>query len=152
MKDLIQKILKTKNSYTLLFMRVILAVVIFPHGAQKLFGWFGGGGFEGTMNGFVQSGIPAFLAFLVIVFESVGTVSLFAGFLSRLNALAIGVIMLVAALTRTNGFFMNWRGNQTGEGFEFHLLAMGLAFALTIKGGGAFSVDRILMKKEKKEI
>lgn len=129
-------------------LRVTLAVVMFPHGAQKALGWFGGHGFSATMQYFGKSGIPAPLAFLAIVAELLGPLGLAAGLLTRLAALGIAAIMLVAILTvhRQHGFFMNWFGNRQGEGFEYHLLALGLAVALIISGGGAWSLDALITR------
>jgi putative oxidoreductase len=119
-----------------------------PHGLQKLLGLFGGAGFSGTVEFFVSSGIPAFVAILIIIGESFGAIGLIAGFLSRLAALGITVIMLGAIVTvhLQNGFFMNWGGTAAGEGFEFHLLAVGLGLIVLIKGGGIWSVDRAICK------
>jgi putative oxidoreductase len=131
-----------------LVLRLTLAVVMFPHGAQKLLGWFGGHGFRGTMAFFTKSGIPAPLAFLAIMAEFLGPIGLALGLLTRVAALGLGVVMLVAALTvhGKHGFFMNWYGTQPGEGYEYHLLALGIALALVIGGGGAWSVDALIAR------
>ena len=123
--------------------RIFLGIVILPHGLQKLLGMFGGGGFSGTVDFFVGMGIPAVVAVLIILGESFGSLMLIFGFISRLAAASIGIIMAGAALMVhvPNGFFMNWMGNQAGEGYEYHLLAIGLALVVIIRGGGAFSVD-----------
>jgi putative oxidoreductase len=127
-------------------LRLALGAMILPHGLQKTLGWFGGYGFTGTM-GFLtgQAGFPWILAFLAILAESVGGVMLLAGLGTRLAACGVGVTMVVAAtMHRANGFFMNWTGSQKGEGWEFHLLAVAIAAALVILGGGRLSVDRAL--------
>lgn len=145
-----KKLIHTDDSVSTLIMRVMLGIVFFPHGAQKLLGWFGGSGFSETMSMFTDKmGIPAVLAFLAIMAESVGAVALIAGFLTRIAALGIGTNMVVAIIMvhLPNGFFMNWSGNQKGEGFEYHLLAITLALALIIKGGGKWSIDRQMSKK-----
>lgn len=133
----------TDGSIVPLVLRLALAVVIFPHGAQKLLGWFGGYGFKGTMGYFTGSGIPAPLALIAIVAEFFGPLGLALGLLTRVAAFGIGCVMLVAVFKvhTPNGFFMNWQGNQKGEGFEFHLLAIGLALALVIGGAGLWSLD-----------
>ena len=136
---------KTNDSFTPLVARLTLGLVMFPHGAQKALGWFGGYGFSGTMNFFTgQMHIPALFAFLAIVAEFAGSIGLITGLFSRVAAFGIAANMLVATLTvhAANGFFMNWFGNQKGEGFEYHLLALGLAVAVIIKGAGAGSLDR----------
>jgi putative oxidoreductase len=129
--------------------RLVAAVVFFPHGAQKLLGWFGGPAFAATMEALTQKrGIPAVLAFLVIIAEFFGSLGLAVGFLTRLAAFGLGCVMVTAALLvhLPNGFFMNWTGTQKGEGFEFHVLALGILIALLWKGGGRASVDRMLTR------
>ncbi len=140
----------TEDSTTHLILRLMLGLVIFFHGAQKLFGWFGGHGFDGTMGFFMEKmGLPAVIAFLVIIGESFGALGLITGFLTRLSAAGIACIMLgaVAMVHWNNGIFMNWTGEKAGEGFEYHLLALGLAIPLILYGGGKFSVDQIIEKK-----
>lgn len=147
----IQSILATSNTVAPLIARLTLAIVIFPHGAQKLLGWFGGYGFSGTMGYFTENlGIPALFAFLAIIAESLGALALFAGALSRVAAFGIGITMTVAMFMghTANGFFMNWYGNQAGEGFEYHLLAIGLALIGIISGGGKLSVDAALSQNK----
>lgn len=134
---------------TTLMLRLVLGLVMLPHGAQKMLGWFGGFGFQGTMDFFTQTMyIPAPLALLAIVAEFFGPLALFVGLLTRPAAAGIAVVMVVAALTSHlgNGFFMNWYGNQAGEGFEFHLLVAGIGLALTISGGGLWSLDARLAR------
>jgi putative oxidoreductase len=141
---------QTNDSGSCLILRVMLGVVMFPHGAQKLLGWFGGPGFAGTMDMFThQMHIPAVLAFLVIVTESFGSLALIVGFLTRIAAFAITCIMVVAiAMVHwPHGFFMNWSGKQTGEGFEYHLLVIAIAVVLMIYGAGKWSVDGALAKR-----
>ncbi len=148
--DCLKKFFHTDNSTTHLIIRVMLGLVIFFHGGQKLMGWFGGHGFEGTMGHFTQNmGMPALIAFLVIIGESFGALGLITGFLTRLSAAGVACIMLgaIAKVHWNNGIFMNWFGKQAGEGFEYHLLALGLAIPLIIYGGGKFSVDQIVEKK-----
>lgn len=144
------RLLDTDNSPASLVARLALGIVIFPHGAQKALGWFGGGGFEANMRGFESMGIPTLLAFLAIVAEFAGSIGLVAGCLTRVAAFGIGCNMVVAALMVSwpHGFFMNWYGQQQGEGFEFHILAVGLALVLVIRGGGMASVDRWLATRK----
>jgi putative oxidoreductase len=140
-------LLCTSDTLAPAVLRVTLGAVMFPHGAQKLLGWFGGYGFTGTMGFFTGTlHVPAPLAFLVIVAESFGALALVAGLLTRVAAAGIAAVMVGAiALTHApHGFFMNWFGNQAGEGFEYHLLAIAMAVALFIRGGGAFSIDHAL--------
>jgi putative oxidoreductase len=142
-----RKLVSTPNDLTLTIIRLVLGVVFFAHGAQKMLGWFGGYGFHGTMGFFTQQmGVPAPLAFLAICAEFFGGLGLLVGLLGRIAALGIMVNMLVAIATvhHVNGFFMNWSGQQKGEGFEYHLLAIALAIVVLIKGSGAISIDRAI--------
>ena len=140
----------TDESWSGLILRLTLGLVMFPHGAQKLLGWFGGFGFDGTLGFFTQEmGIPWIVAFLVIIGESFGSLALLAGFLTRFSAVSLAVIML-GAITMVHlpyGFFMNWFGQQQGEGFEYHLLVIGMAAALVLTGGGKWSVDRAIAER-----
>lgn len=149
---MLNKFFATKNDFAATSLRIILGLAILPHGLQKVFGWFGGFGFSGTMNFFTEHmGIPYVLALAAIAAESLGAVALIAGFLTRLSAFGIGVTIAVGALMvhLDNGFFMNWFGNQAGEGFEYHLLVVGMAIALMISGGGAYSVDKLIAADKK---
>ena len=145
-----QTLLWTDESWTGLILRLTLGLVMFPHGAQKLLGWYGGFGFDGTMGFFTQTmGIPWLIAFLVIIGESFGSVALLAGFLTRFTAAGLSVIMVGAIVTThlPYGFFMNWFGKQQGEGYEYHLLVIGIGLALLVTGGGRWSADRIIADK-----
>ena len=143
---ILQWLLQTDSGVVGLILRITLAVVIFPHGAQKVLGWFGGHGFKGTMKFFTDSGIPAVLALLAIVAEFFGPFGLAFGLLTRIAAFGIACVMVVAIFTVhwPHGFFMNWSGNQKGEGFEYHLLVLGIAITLIIVGAGAWSLDGTL--------
>jgi putative oxidoreductase len=146
-----KKLVNTDNDIATLVIRVMLGVVFFPHGMQKLLGWYGGYGFTGSMGFFTDTlHIPALFAFLAIMAEGLGSLGLITGLLTRVAAFGIGVNMVVAVymLHWQHGFFMNWFGQQKGEGFEFHLLVIAMAIALIIKGGGALSVDRVLAEKK----
>ena len=142
----------TDRSPAQTILRVGLGAVMFAHGAQKLLGWFGGRGFEATLKGLTGNlHIPAFLAVLVVLTESIGALALAVGFFTRLAALAIAVDMSVAIILVHSriGFFMNWSGKAKGEGFEYHLLIIAMALALLIKGGGLWSIDGAIAKKPK---
>ena len=144
---MLSKIIRTGDDRVLTVLRLALAIVVFPHGAQKVLGWFGGFGISGTY-GFLtqQMHIPAVFAILVFAAEFLGPIGLFVGFLSRIAAFGIAVDFAVALFMvhLPNGFFMNWSGQQKGEGIEFFFLAIGIAIAIMIGGGGAWSVDRVL--------
>ena len=142
-----RKLVSTPDDYTYTLVRLVLGVVFFAHGAQKMLGWFGGYGFHGTMGFFTQMmHIPAPLAFLAICAEFFGGLGLIVGLLGRVAAFGISINMLVAIFTVHihNGFFANWTGQQKGEGLEYHLLALALLLVTMIKGAGALSVDRAL--------
>jgi len=144
---MIRRIYATDDSAATAILRLVLGIVFFAHGAQKMLGWFGGFGFAGTMGFFTgMMHIPAPLAFLAIAAEFFGGIGLILGFLTRIAAFGIGVNMLVAIMTvhHNFGFFMNWTGTQKGEGFEFHMLVLAMVAFLMIRGGGAFSIDRLL--------
>src|SRR5271169_4803983 len=134
-----QRIMNTHDDFAMTIVRLVLGVVFFAHGSQKMLGWFGGYGFSGTMGFFTQQmGIPAPFAFLAICAEFFGGLGLIVGLLSRIAAFGIVVNMLVAIATVHvhNGFFMNWYGQQKGEGYEYHLLAIAIGLAILIKGAG----------------
>jgi putative oxidoreductase len=138
--------LSTSASPTNTLLRIALGVVVFPHGAQKLLGWYGGWGYDATMSWFASIGVPALLGILAIAADFAGALALIAGIGTRIAAFGIAVNMLVAtALVHfQNGFFMNWSGTQKGEGYEFHILAFAMAIALVIGGAGRLSIDRAL--------
>lgn len=145
-----KKIFQTNESTALAVLRIVLGIVLFPHGAQKLLGWFGGYGFTGTMGYLTGSeGLPWIIAFLVIVIEFFGALALILGFATRI--VTLGVIALFTGIIFTghiaNGFFMNWSGQAAGEGFEYHLLVIGMAIAILISGSGKWSIDSLLQKK-----
>jgi putative oxidoreductase len=145
---MLKRLMGTTDDVTLTTLRMVLGVVFFAHGAQKMLGWFGGFGFHATMGFLTHIGLPAAIAFLVIVIEFFGGLGLVIGLLSRIAALGIGIEMIGAIFTvhLPNGFFMNWAGTQKGEGFEYHLLAIAVAAVLLTRGAGAFSVDHALSK------
>ncbi len=141
----------TNDSWVALAQRAVLAAVIFPHGAQKLLGWYGGTGWNGTMQFFTNGlHVPAALAALVILAESLGALGLLFGAFTRLAAAGIAGSMLgaIALVHAGNGFFMNWFGAQPGEGFEYHLLALALAVPLVVTGAGRWSVDGVLKRAQ----
>lgn len=142
-------LLRTDQDFAVFIARIVLGFVMLPHGLQKSLGMFGGSGFTGTVDFFVGSGIPYFVAVLIILGESLGALGLILGFLSRLCALGIAIIMLGAIFMvhLPNGFFMNWFGSAAGEGYEYHMLAVGLAFVVLIKGGGKWSVDSAISEE-----
>jgi putative oxidoreductase len=146
----LRKLMITQNEYSLALARIALGIVFFAHGAQKMLGWFGGSGFSGTISQFAKFGMPAAVALFAIFVEFFGGLSLLFGLLSRLAALAIIIEMIGAVLTVHihNGFFMNWMGNQKGEGFEYHIIAVALAFLILVRGAGAISINRVFFSQD----
>lgn len=139
----------TKNDLTGLITRLTLGLILFPHGVQKMLGMFGGYGFTGTMGFFTDKmHLPWIVGLLVIIIEFIGAISLIVGFASRIWSALIIVLFLGIIFTShlDNGFFMNWFGNQKGEGYEYHLLIIGLSLATLINGSGKYSVDGKLLK------
>ena len=149
MTTFMKYLFQTNDNFSYWVPRVILGCVFLPHGAQKLFGWFGGFGFTNTMTYFTQTaGLPWIIAFLIVMGESLGALGLILGFCTRLSALGLICIMVGAIITVhiPNGFFMNWFNKQAGEGFEYHLLVIGMSIPLLISGGGKYSVDMLIHK------
>jgi putative oxidoreductase len=144
-----RRLIETRNDAVVTIVRLVLAGVMFPHGAQKTLGWFGGYGYSATLGFFTGTmHLPWALALLVILIESAGSVLLALGLFGRFAALGIAAVMVGAVVTVHGhvGFFMNWGGIQAGEGFEYHLLAIALALVVMVRGSGAFSMDRVLQR------
>lgn len=145
-----KKIFATNENSSATIIRIVLGLILFPHGAQKLLGWFGGYGFDGTMGFLTGSvGLPWIIGFLVIIIEFFGALALIFGFATRL--VSIGLIALFAGIVFTGhldqGFFMNWSGQQKGEGYEYHLLVIGMALSLLVSGAGKWSADYAIQRK-----
>src|SRR5437667_3800015 len=144
---MVRRLIGTDSDTATTILRLVLGVVFFAHGAQKMLGWFGGYGFTGTMGFFTGvMHIPALFAFLAIAAEFFGGLGLIFGFLTRIAAFGIfsNMIVAVAMVHHNFGFFMNWTGAQKAEGYEYHLLVLAITAFLMIRGAGAASVDRML--------
>ncbi|WP_339709332.1 DoxX family protein [uncultured Kriegella sp.] len=151
MKHLVQKLLKTHPNIGFSIARLTLGLVMFPHGAQKLLGLFGGYGYTATMETFTtQMGLPSFVSFSIIMIEFFGSISLILGLFSRFWALALAgmFIGIIYTTQLEHGFFMNWFGNQAGEGYEYSLLIIGLASGIIVNGSGKWSIDNLISKKQ----
>jgi putative oxidoreductase len=144
-----RKLIATPSDCAIAVVRIVLGAVMLPHGLQKLLGWYGGYGFSATVNYFKSGGTPAPLAVLVILGESLGALALILGFAGRFMAFGITAIMLgaIVKVHAHNGFFMNWSGKGLGEGYEYHLLMLGMAVAIMIRGSGSLSIDRLLQRR-----
>jgi putative oxidoreductase len=143
----------SKTDISLLIARISMSTVMFAHGAQKMFGWFGGYGLDGTMDYFVGvAGLPYLLGILVILGETAGAISLALGLFGRFMAGSTFIILTGAMVIDhwQNGFFMNWFGNQKGEGIEFDLLSFGLCLVIILNGSGKFSLDALIDNRIKK--
>ena len=145
---MLQKLFATGNDLTLTVVRLVLGILFFAHGAQLTLGWFGGYGYTASMHYFTQE-FPAWLAFLAIMTQFLGSIGLIVGLLSRIAVIGIAIDMLVAIFTVHIhvGFFMNWYGMQKGEGYEYHLLVLALCLLIFVKGSGAASLDRVIYKE-----
>ncbi len=148
-----RSLFRTESDYAVALPRIMLGIVFFVHGAQKVLGWFGGHGFNASLSGMTQMGIPTVFALLAIAAEFLGGIGLIVGLLGRVAAFGIFVEMVVAVVKvhGANGFFMNWAGNQRGEGFEYHLLVLAIAALIMIKGSGALSLDRLIGRPSSSE-
>ena len=149
---MLSKFVRTDNDIATAVLRLVLGLIFFAHGAQKMLGWFGGYGFTGTMGFFTGiMHIPAILAFLAIAAEFFGGLGLIFGFLTRIAAFGIlaNMIVAIAMVHGQFGFFMNWTGAQKGEGYEYHLLVLAATVLLIIRGAGAASADRLLSSPAK---
>jgi putative oxidoreductase len=144
---MLRKLTSTSDDLVLTVLRLILGLIFFCHGSQKMLGWFGGYGFTGTMNFFThEMGIPAAFAFLAICAEFIGGIALILGLLARVGAagIIVNMVVAIAMIHRHFGLFMNWSGDQKGEGFEYHLLVIAIGITLLIRGAGALSIDRLI--------
>lgn len=140
-------LLSTNPDWVQTIVRVILGVVFFAHGAQKVLGWFGGPGLKETMRTMHETlGVPASMAFMAALAEFLGGLGLIAGLLGRVAAVGIAGVMLTAIVMVNGryGLFIDWFGERKGHGYEYHLLAIALAAVIIVRGSGAMSLDRLL--------
>ena len=147
---MLRKMLETHSSTALTELRVTLGVVMFAHGAQKMFGWFGGKGLDAALHNLVPGKyVPVPFAFLAVCAEFFGGLGLITGLLTRVAAfgVAANMIVAVAMVEGHTGFFMNWEGQKQGEGYEYHLLVLAITYALMLRGGGSASIDGLLEER-----
>jgi putative oxidoreductase len=144
---MLMQILATDSNWVPTFARIILGIIFFAHGSQKVFGWFGGPGLKQTLRTLTEHvGLPTIIALAAVGAEFVGGAALIVGFLVRISALGIAVNMLAAIIMVHGkfGLFMNWFGDRKGHGIEYHLLVIALAVVIIVQGAGAFSIDGLL--------
>jgi len=143
MKKIIRQIAQTDRSISPLVLRITLAIVLWPHGAQLLLGLFGGGGFNASMDYLTAQGIPYIIAFFVIFLQFFGSLCILGGLYTRVFAAGILVMFIgmIAVAHWPVGFFMNWTGGLKGEGYEYHLLVIGIALSIILSGSGRWSLD-----------
>lgn len=140
-------LLSTNPDWIQTIVRLILGVVFFAHGAQKVLGWFGGTGLKQTVRTMHETlGLPPSIALVAVLAEFLGGLGLIAGLLGRVAAVGIPVVML-AAIMMVNGrygLFLNWFGDRKGHGYEYHLLAVASVVVIIVRASGAISLDRFL--------
>lgn len=144
------KFFSTENDIKLFILRLAAGFVVLAHGVQKLFGWFGGHGPQFYIESFGEwFGFPAVVTILIILSDTVGALLLMFGAAARFMAASISLVMLGAIYFVHGrwGFYMNWYGEQRGEGFEFHLLILVMTIIVGIWGAGKWSVDRAISNK-----
>lgn len=146
---MMELLFRTQGDWPGFIIRIVLGAIMLPHGAQKLFGWFGGYGFNATMEFFTGTmKLPWAIALCVVLIEFFGSIGLLLGIGTKIWATGLLIIMIGAICTTNfkNGFFMNWFGSQPGEGFEYHLLVIGMCLTLLLTGSGRFSLDSLILK------
>jgi putative oxidoreductase len=144
---MIESLTGTHADWVVGIARIVLGIIFFAHGAQKLLGWFSGPGLANSMRTFTEHlHLPSTLAFLVIAGEFFSGIGLIVGLFSRIAALVIALTMVgaIATVHWRFGLFLNWLGTQEGHGIEYHLLTIALALIVVVNGAGAFSLDRLV--------
>jgi putative oxidoreductase len=145
---MIEKLLHTDPDYAWTFLRIVAGLIVFPYGMQKLFGWFGGAGIDGTLKDLDARGIPRSIGWLIIIGQSFGSAALLFGFLSRVAAGGLVVIFIGAVVVHLrDGWMMNWYGRKSGEGIEYFVMLLSLLMLIILKGAGALSVDLWLARR-----
>lgn len=149
MKTFFQQLTATQPATSPFILRLIFAIVLWPHGAQLLLGLFGGPGYANSMTMFGLFGLPSVVSFLVIFLQFFGSIFILLGLFTRLVSAAT-IILFICMIVKAHlpfGFFMDWTGTLQGEGFEYHILAIGILLSLTVTGAGRYSIDGLISKK-----
>ena len=145
---MLSDLFSTDADWTQTIVRLVLGVVFFAHGAQKLLGWYGGPGLKPTISMMHEHlGLPVPIALLTVAAEFLCGLGLIFGLLGRVAAVGIAFIMFAAIFMvhARNGFFLNWFGDRKGHGYEYHLLAIALAAVIVARGSGAASLHRLFI-------
>lgn len=143
----VSSIFLTGDDYSITFLRILLGVIMFPHGAQKVLGWYGGAGIKGTMNHMRDVGIPPIIAWLTVIGQFFGSIALITGCCTRFAGAGIFIIMTGAMFVNIpNGWLMNWTGRKKGEGVEYFALLLGINLVIILKGSGPIAIDNLLFK------
>lgn len=140
--SMMETLLQTDTNYVWTFVRIIAGMIIFPYGMQKLLGWFDGVGIKGTVDQMAARRVPQFIAWLIIIGQSFGSMALILGFLGRIAAGGLFIIFAGALIVHLpDGWSMNWFGKKSGEGIEYHIMLLALLLIVIVKGSGAMSID-----------
>ena len=145
--SMIKSLLQTDSDYVYTFLRIIAGIIVFPYGMQKLFGWFSAPGFgapgiKASLEQITARNIPKFIAWLIIIGQSFGSIALMSGFLGRIAAGGLFIIFTGALIVHLpDGWTLNWFGSKKGEGIEYFVLLLSLLLVIVLKGSGALSVD-----------
>ena len=145
--SMIKSLLQTDSDYVYTFLRIIAGIIVFPYGMQKLFGWFSAPGFgapgiKASLEQITARNIPKFIAWLIIIGQSFGSIALMSGFLGRIAAGGLVIIFTGALIVHLpDGWTLNWFGSKKGEGIEYFVLLLSLLLVIVLKGSGALSVD-----------
>lgn len=151
--DTLFDILQTENDYVYLILRLAAGIIIFPYGMQKLFGWFddlgGGIGIKETLLQMKAKKIPAFITWMIIAGQSLGSLALIIGCFGRIAATGNFIIFSGALFVHLpEGWTLNWLKKKKGEGIEYFVLLLTILLIIVLKGSGAFSVDYLLISSK----
>jgi putative oxidoreductase len=144
---MIKILLQTDSDYVYTFLRIIAGIIVFPYGMQKLFGWFSAPGFgppgiDSALRAITAKNVPKFIAWLIIIGQSFGSIALLAGFLGRIAAGGLFIIFTGALIVHLpDGWTLNWFGAKKGEGVEYFVLLLSVLLVIVLKGSGALSID-----------
>jgi putative oxidoreductase len=143
---MIKTLLQTDPDYVYTFLGIMAAIIVFPYGMQKLFGWssapgFGAPGIKSSLEQLTERNIPKFIAWLIIIGQAFGSIALMSGFLGRIAAGGLFIIFTVALSPLAGWWTLNWFGSKKGEGIEYFALLLSLLPVIVLKGSGALSMD-----------